>query len=116
VHGIGLFACEPISQGTAVWRFMPGYDQEFTSEQITVVPQHVQDWFKHYSYLDFHLGTYILCFDDARFINHSQEPTIRPDYTNDRYGIDLATRNISAGEEITTDYRLFDQGILNGEI
>lgn len=29
IHGLGLFAVEPIPRGTPVWRFVPGFDPLF---------------------------------------------------------------------------------------
>jgi SET domain-containing protein len=51
IHGLGVFAAEPIARGAEVWRFTPGFD------------------------------------------------------------LDLALRDIAAGEELTVDYALVD-GIL----
>lgn len=31
IHGLGLFAAEPVSQGAVVWKFAPGFD-------LTVAP------------------------------------------------------------------------------
>lgn len=38
------------------------------------------------------LGRYILCADDARFINHREAPNVGPDLDRDRYGVDPAPR------------------------
>jgi len=108
-HGIGLFADQFISAGTHTWRFVPDFDIEKTADQLPLFPAHIQSWFKQYAYLDFHLGTFILCADDARFMNHSDNPTVSPDYSLDPYGVDVATRDIESGEEITTDYRLIEK-------
>jgi len=111
LHGIGLFADQFIPVGTHTWRFEPNLDLEKTAEQILQFPENIQDWFKQYAYLDFRLNSYILCVDDARFMNHSHNPTVRPDYTLDRYGVDVATRDINVGEEITTDYSLIESDV-----
>jgi SET domain-containing protein len=51
----------------------------------------------------------ILCFDDARFVNHSDTPNIATDYAQDPYGLDVALRDIEAGEEITMNYENFEE-------
>lgn len=109
IHNLGVFADEFIPAGTEVWRFTPGYDLEITVEEMESHPQFVRDFFDHYGYLDFNVNRYLLCFDNARFINHSNNPNVRTDYTRAKHGVDIAVRDISAGEEITTDYRLFER-------
>jgi uncharacterized protein len=109
IHNLGLFADEFILAGTEVWRFTPGYDLEITVEEMEKHPQYLREFFDHYGYLDFNLNRYLLCFDNARFINHSSNPNILTDYTRARHGVDVAVRDIVIGEEITTDYRLFER-------
>jgi uncharacterized protein len=92
-----------------LWQFTPGYDLEIALEEIALQPLEVREYFKHYGYLDFHLNRYILCFDNARFINHSENPNTQPDYTWDPHGMDIAIRDISKDEEITTNYHVFER-------
>jgi SET domain-containing protein len=108
IHGLGVFADQFIARGTEVWKFIPEFDLEKTEDEIRSLPDHIQKWISRYGYLDKYLNLYILCFDDARYINHSDQSNIAPDYARCRYGIDIALRDIESGEEITTNYRLFD--------
>jgi len=48
--------------------------------------------------------------DDARFINHSDSPNLWPNFTIDRYGVDIASFDIASGEQITIDYQLIEGG------
>src|SRR5436305_1912497 len=109
IHGFGVFAAAPIAQGTPVWRFAKGLDMEFAPDIVPTLPAHVQQFFSRYGYLDRHLQCIVLCFDDARFVNHSEAPNIATDYAQDRYGLDVALRDIAAGEEITMDYAAFEE-------
>jgi len=109
IHGIGVFAVAPIAAGTPVWRFTPGLDQEFDPAAIDRLAPHMREFFGHYGYLDRHRARIILCFDHARFVNHSDDPNLAPDYTRDPYGLDVALRDIAAGEELTMDYATFEQ-------
>ena len=88
---------------------MPGYDLELTTEVFDALPLHVREFIEHYGYLDFHLNRWLLHFDHGRFINHNDDPNIRPNYESDPHGVDVAVRDIAVGEEITTDYRLFEK-------
>lgn len=106
IHGLGVFAAEPIPAGTPIWRFEPGLDQELPVGRIAGLPAHVRDWFGIYGYTDVRTRTVVLCFDSARFMNHADAPNTRREYPEgDRFGVDVAARDIAAGEEITTDYR-----------
>ena len=108
IHGLGAFAVEPIARGTTVWRFTPGFDLEFDPAVLDSQPRHVRRVLLHYGYIDARLNRFILCCDDARFINHSDAPNLGSDFDLDRYGADVAVRDIAAGEEITVDYGLVE--------
>jgi uncharacterized protein len=108
IHGLGLFAVAPIAKGSEVWRFTPAVDLDLDLKTLEAQPANFRERLLHYGYIDRRLNRYILCSDDARFINHSDEANIRPDFTLDRYGVDIAVRDIAAGEEITVDYRLIE--------
>jgi SET domain-containing protein len=109
LHGFGVFAVAPIPKGTLVWRFAPGLDMEFEADVVDTLPQHVRQFFAHYGYLDKNLKRVVLCFDDARFVNHSDTPNLLTDYAQDPHGLDVALRDIAAGEELTMDYGGFEE-------
>ena len=109
IHGLGVFAIAPIAKGTQVWRFSEGLDLDLDPAMLDGLAPHRRDALMHYGYIDQSLGRFILCCDDARFINHSDEPNTASDRKRDRYGIDVALRDIAAGEEITTDYAQFER-------
>ncbi len=110
IHGIGLFADQFIPRGTPTWRFTPGVDQALHPAQLGRIPDAARSQFLTYAYLDIQTGLYVLCADDARFMNHSPEPNIVSDYEEDPvFGVDVAARDIQQGEELTCDYRTFDR-------
>lgn len=108
IHGLGVFAAMPIGKGTAVWRFEAGLDMEFAPDIVEALPKHVREFFSRYGYIDRNLNRLILCFDDARFVNHSDAPNVTTDYARDSHGLDVALRDIAAGEELTMDYAGFE--------
>ena len=114
IHGIGVFAAEPIAKGTAVWRFAKGLDMEFSPDIVPTLPAPVQQFFSHYGYLDRNVKRIILCFDDARFVNHCDTPNVATDYAQDSYGLDVALRDIAAGEELTMNYGGFEESAARG--
>ena len=107
IDGIGCFAAERIPAGTPLWRFVPCFD-------VILPPSFCQEmcnaeFLDKYAQLCPLTGYYILCADDARFINHSDEPNtgahaplFDPQHTHD------ALRDIRQGEELTCDYRIGD--------
>jgi uncharacterized protein len=108
IHGLGVFAVDPIPRGTMVWRFTPGFDLDQDPAMIDSLPPPARSSLLHYGYIDPRLKRYILCCDDARFINHSETPSLRSDFTGERHGVDIAVHDIAPGEELTLDYRVVD--------
>jgi hypothetical protein len=107
VAGTGLFADEFISKGTPVWRLEPGFDVKLTQAQFDALPEVAQKAVLNYCYVEPNDGTYIMCMDDARFFNHSDVPNVSSGPGDDH--IDRALRDIEPGEEMTQDYRNFDE-------
>ena len=66
IHGIGLFAAEPIAAGTEVWRFTPGFDLDAAPAMLESLTAEQRETVLHYGYLDPRLGRFILCCDNAR--------------------------------------------------
>ena len=99
IHGFGLIAQEFIPKGTVTWKLVPGFDCLFSEEELKSFPPSVQAQVHHYGHYDSERNRYVLCSDDARFTNHSDEPTELScgDYS-------VAARDIQPGEEITCDY------------
>lgn len=109
IEGLGLFAEEDIPKGAVTWRFVPGFDQTYTPAQLAALPETAQLELARYTYLHTRTGKYVACLDNARFMNHSDAPNTAGAYNGpDDEGYDVATRDISKGEELTCDYALFD--------
>lgn len=109
IAGIGLFAAEPVKAGTKTWTFMPGFDQLYSAEQIAHLPPAARATMETYCYLHEDSGRYVFCLDNARFMNHADNPNTAGVHAGGAIdGYDIATRDIAEGEELTCDYRLFD--------
>src|SRR5687768_8388916 len=101
IHGLGVFADEPIPAGTRVWEFTPGWDLEHDLAEVERMPAHVRTFLGHFGYVDPRLGgRLVLCFDNARFMNHSDTPNVAPDYALEPHGPDFAAVDIAAGDEL----------------
>ena len=114
IHGFGVYAAGLIPKGTPVWQFERGLDMEFDPGIVETLPEHVRTFFSHYGYLDRNVKRIILCFDDARFVNHSDTPNVATDYAQDAYGLDVALRDMAAGEELTMNYEGFEESAARG--
>lgn len=104
LDGVGVFAAEPIPAGTRIWEFTEGVDLRMPPEMVEAIPEPLQTRIRKYCYLEEDSGQYVLCGDNAKFMNHSFEPNC--DDSSGAYT--MALRDIEAGEELTCDYRLFD--------
>ncbi len=109
IEGLGVFAAEDITKGTIVWQFVPGVDLLIDPSELPSLPAAVVEHCQRYAYLHTETGEYVLCGDDARFVNHSDDPNLIGIYPpGDKQGVDIAARDIRAGEELTSDYQTFD--------
>ncbi|MGE0060532.1 MAG: SET domain-containing protein [Xanthobacteraceae bacterium] len=101
IHGLGVFAAEPIPKGAKIWRYVEGFDRSWTPRQFARLPREAQEFIAYYGYrVD---GEILLTVDNDHFINHSDDSN-----TYWRSGHIRARRDIAKGEEITNSYRLFD--------
>jgi len=98
VLGWGVFATRAIPRGTIIWA-LDVIDQRFERDEIAAMPEYARTLLDTYCYVDLH-GSHILCWDHARFVNHSCDPTC----LSVGYDFELAVRDIGAGEELTGDY------------
>src|SRR4051794_4683135 len=119
IDGIGLFADAYIAKGTVIWRFCDSVDLQLTSESIKSLPTPTRAQIEKYSYREKHSGLYVLCGDDARFFNHSEDPNCidfyeQRDGSDEAHDVTVALRDIAPGEELTCDYSLFDADFVDG--
>ena len=95
--GYGVAATAPIPRGTITW-VRDDLDQCLDVETVSRLPEVLRVALKRYAYRDLD-ETYVLCWDHARFNNHSCQPSCRT--VGD---FDIAVRDITAGEELTIEY------------
>ena len=104
IHGLGVFAGEPIRKGTKIWRFVEGFDRRYSPKQFARLPKPAREFLKSYGYrVD---GEVLFTVDNDRHMNHSEKPN-----TYLKSGYAIARCNIRKGEEITNDYREFDPAL-----
>jgi hypothetical protein len=103
-----VFALASIAKGTPVWHFTPGFDLDLDPAMLDGLAPDQRAVMLHYGYIDPRLQRFILCADNTRFMNHSNSPNLAPDFTLEPHGVDIAVRDIAAGEELTVDYAFVD--------
>jgi len=108
INGIGLFADQFISKGTPTWKFQKGFDLEVDKNNLEKLSEPARKQFLKYAYLDIKTDKYVLCFDDARFFNHADDANTVGFVSESGDEVDVATRDIERGEELTCNYREFD--------
>ena len=102
IHGLGVFAAQPIRKGTKVWRFVQGFDRAWSPQEFARLPKAARDFIMVYGYrVD---GEILLTIDHDHHINHSGNANTY--WSN---GHIVARRNIAKGEEVTNDYRMLDK-------
>jgi uncharacterized protein len=96
--GYGVFATEWIPKGTMTWA-LDELDQKFEESYLVSLNPIFQDKLRKYCYRD-NQGRYILCWDIARYVNHS----FNANCISTPYEFELAARDIYPGEELRDDY------------
>ncbi|HEX9887561.1 MAG TPA: SET domain-containing protein [Longimicrobiales bacterium] len=103
IEGIGVFTPLPIAAGTLLWEITTGVDWEMTPAELDGFPEPYQTSLRRWCYEN-ERGLFVLCGDNARFMNHSFAPNC-----DDSGELTVAVRDIAPGEELTCDYRSFDR-------
>jgi uncharacterized protein len=96
--GYGVVATKLIPKGTITW-VLDKLDRVFTRAQVEQMDALYQDVLDKYTYRNPE-GNYVLCWDNARFVNHSSNSSC----ITTAYDFEIAIRDIHPGEELTDDY------------
>lgn len=109
IAGIGLFANQRVKKGDKLWQFVPGFDILMKPEFVAQLPEMNQAYIHDNASLVPQLGAYLLCGDNDRFSNHSDNPNREFVYVDETDIFEIATRDIAPGDELTNDYSEFDE-------
>jgi SET domain-containing protein len=114
IHGIGLFAAERIAAGAPVWRFVREFDRVLPPVIRLRFPQYLT-LLQRYAQRCPMTDQYVLCVDDAKYMNHSDDPNVlvRAPLWDATLTHD-AIRDIEEGDELTCDYRIGDADPFEG--
>ena len=103
IHGIGVFLLEDVRKGDTIWRFDSRIDRIYSDEEIASLPAGLQSFVQTYSTWHQASGLWVLCGDNGRHFNHSDNPNTLS--RGIAFGDDVAAADIAAGTELTSDYR-----------
>lgn len=103
IHGLGVFAAEDIPSGTVVWRYTEGRDFTLSQSEYGQLPEKSRNWIRHFGYYNESEGGWVVCADEARFMNHSLQNNV-----GDRGVFTVALSDIPVGTELTCNYYDFD--------
>lgn len=110
IHGLGLFADEPIPKNTLFWKHDHIVDGWLQLDSVSrnygyssALMEHIQYFYCY----DRSLDLYIRHSDNIIFINHADKPNLT---TPTKY-LHITNKDIAVGEELTLDYRdICDEG------
>jgi uncharacterized protein len=101
-NGKGLFAKEFIPKGTIVAFECPN-DKIYTQEEIDAFSDKEKDLIYNQIYRKDD-GTYLRPHDDNVYMNHACDPNV----LNTGLGFEIVVKDISKGEAVTCDYRVYN--------
>lgn len=102
--GYGVVATEFIPAGTITW-VLDKLDREFSPEDFMALDPIYQNILDTYTFRN-NRGNYVLCWDNARYVNHS----FNSNCLTTAYDFEIAIRDIEVGEQLTDDYGYLNIG------
>jgi len=106
VHGIWLFAGEAIKKWETVWIPSEVFTLHIPQDAYDALPKEDQEVIAHYGYFHKEQKIWHFSAENARYINHSVQPTIGIVVENDWV---MALVDIEPGQELTQNYQDFEE-------
>lgn len=117
IDGKGVFALEDIPCDAVVWKYEPTHDLCFTNEAYKKMDGEQRKELDHSAYLSPWTGLWVCppLDDPARYTNHSNTNnlSVKFDANVSPEPFFVANRDIAIGEEISNNYREFDNMTLS---
>jgi hypothetical protein len=113
IHGTGVFLLEPVRKGDLIWRFDSRIDRVYSEDEFAGLPERTRRFLETYSTWHEASRLWILCGDNGRHFNHSDNPNTLS--LGVGFGDDVAAQDLPAGAELTTNYALICDNVrMNG--
>lgn len=107
IHGIGLFADEDLSEGQLIATASPKLDVNITQEEFDSLDERERQEVEYWGFWDKMNNVWHVDFDNTKFINHSEKPTVTQDIEKKEMYL-VTTRKVDRGEELTQNYLEFE--------
>lgn len=111
--GIGLCSVHAMSEGTFVYEANSFFDVLVSKQEVDSMQKVPRDFIEEHCSFSKKRNGYWVCVDNARFLNHSDTPNLKWLSGIHKY---ITVRDISAGEELTCNYREFDDLSKDGDL
>jgi SET domain-containing protein len=102
IQGVGVFSKENITKGKKIKEVRPEFEIRFDKTNLPRMPLALANFIQTHAHEE-NENEYCLGIDNEKYLNHSDNPTV-----NDE---GYALKDIKIGDEITIDYRDFDDNI-----
>ena len=104
IHGVGVFSKENVNKGRKIKEERPEFEMEFNKNKLPSMPLALAKLIDTHAYeRKLGYGILVLGLANEKYLNHSDDPSVNDD--------GVALKNINIGDEITIDYRDFDDSI-----
>ena len=104
IHGVGVFSNQNVKKGERIKEVRPEFEIEFNSENLPRMPLALAKFIDTHSYeREFGSKMFVMGIDNEKYLNHSAAPSVNDD--------GIALKDIKIGDEITIDYRDFDDSM-----
>ena len=105
IHGLGIFAVDPIAKGAVLWQFEPGLDRPISEYSIKYGEKRIADFLRDRGYINpANPKVWILPCDEAMFWNfprNGEKANTELGGLVDGEFLILAARDIEPNEELT---------------
>jgi len=102
IQGIGVFSKENIKKKKKIKEVRPEFEIRFNKTNLPRMPLALANFIQTHAHEE-NENEYCLGIDNEKYLNHSDNPTVNEE--------GIALKNIKIGDEITIDYKDFDDNI-----
>jgi hypothetical protein len=104
IHGLGIFALQPIRKGQLLWGFTPGLDRSVSEYAVEFAEPRKRAFIMERGYLNAKNSHWVICVDEAQFWNFPANGALANCILGDVLdgeNLIIAACDIAAGEELT---------------
>ena len=102
IQGVGVFSKENVMKGQKIKESRPEFELRFDTTNMPKMPLALANFIETHAYED-KKNEYVMGIDNEKYLNHSTKPSVDDD--------GIALKDIKMGDEITVDYRDFDDSV-----